>query len=280
MKCGGGTTSWGNDERTRRASGEDRVRSVEHGGCRMKLYPAIDMLGGKAVRLVKGDFDAKKVYDEDPLSAARAWVRAGARQLHVVDLDGARAGIPVNLGHVRRITAELGVPVQLGGGLRTLDALREALNAGAQRLILGTAAFTDPDLVERALDAHGAERIVVSVDVRDRRVSIEGWTKAADVGVREVFASLLERGVRELAYTNVDRDGMLEGPNLDDVLWAARAADGGHLIYSGGIGALADLRALAELGEPALDGVIVGKALYERRFTVEEALATLDRAST
>jgi phosphoribosylformimino-5-aminoimidazole carboxamide ribotide isomerase len=241
----------------------------------VKLYPAIDMLDGKAVRLVKGDFDAKKVYDEDPLSAARAWVQAGARQLHLVDLDGARTGRPVNLDHVRRIAGELGVPVQLGGGLRTMQALEEALDAGAGRLILGTAAFSHPELLERALAEHGPERIVVSVDARGGKVSIEGWTKAADVGAVEMLASLLERGVRELAYTNVDRDGMLEGPSLEDVRSVAQAADGARLIYSGGIGSLSDLQALAALGEPALDGVIVGKALYERRFSVPEALAAL-----
>jgi phosphoribosylformimino-5-aminoimidazole carboxamide ribotide isomerase len=234
----------------------------------MKLYPAIDMLDGRAVRLVRGDFDASKVYDEDPLSAARAWVHAGARQLHLVDLDGARAGSPTNLHHVHRIAFELGVPVQLGGGLRTLEALHQASDAGARRLVLGTAAFTHPDLVERALDAYGPERIVVSVDARGGSVSIEGWTKAAGIGVAEALAGLLERGVREFAYTNVDVDGMLEGPDIGHVRLAARATNGGRLIYSGGIGTLSDLRALAELGEPALDGVIVGKALYERRFTV------------
>lgn len=242
----------------------------------MKLYPAIDMLDGKAVRLVKGDFDAKKVYDEDPLSAARAWVLAGARQLHLVDLDGARSGRPVNLHHVRRIAGELDVPVQLGGGLRTMQALEEALDAGVERLILGTAALSDPELLERALAEHGPERIVVSVDARGGKVSIEGWTKAADVGVAEMLASLLQRGVRELAYTNVDRDGMLEGPSLEDVRSVAQAAHGASLIYSGGIGSLSDLEALAALGEPALDGVIVGKALYERRFSVPEALAALE----
>lgn len=254
----------------------------------MKLYPAIDMLDGKAVRLVRGDFAAKKVYDEDPLSAAREWVEQGARQLHLVDLDGARAGAPVNLEHVRRISAELDVPVQLGGGLRTLQALRSAAEAGAERLILGTAAFTDPGVLAQALDAYGPERIVVSVDVRtfedgeqrERRVSIEGWTKAAEAEVGEVFASLRERGVREFAYTNVDHDGLLEGVDLDDARWMARVAEGDrrgevHLIYSGGVGTLVDLQALAALEEPALDGVIVGKALYERRFSVQDALAVL-----
>ena len=241
----------------------------------MILYPAIDVLGGNAVRLRKGDFDASKVYDQDPLAAARRWVREGAEHLHMVDLDGARAGHPVNLEHVRRVTADLDVPVQLGGGMRTLEAISDALAAGVERVILGTAAFTDPDLLERALEQHGPERVVVSVDIRDGRVTTEGWTKAADVSVKRVFADLIARGVRELAYTNVDRDGMLDGVNRDDVVWVTKAAQDGHLIYSGGIGQLEDLRMLAGLGEPNLEGVIVGKALYEGRFTVAEAQAAL-----
>ncbi|HEV2922589.1 MAG TPA: 1-(5-phosphoribosyl)-5-[(5-phosphoribosylamino)methylideneamino]imidazole-4-carboxamide isomerase [Solirubrobacteraceae bacterium] len=240
----------------------------------MNLYPAIDILGGSAVRLVKGEFDAKTVYDEDPLSAARGWVDAGARSLHVVDLDGAKSGRPVNIEHLRRIVS-LGLPVQYGGGLRSLEALEEALAAGAERVILGTAAFADPGLLERALDAHGPKRIVVSVDVRGGEVSIEGWTKAADLGVREVLATLIDRGVRELAYTNVDRDGMLGGVNFEDLIWVAKAAEPGHLIYSGGIGDIEDLRHLAKLRQEAhlesLTGVIVGKALYEGRFTIAEA---------
>jgi phosphoribosylformimino-5-aminoimidazole carboxamide ribotide isomerase len=245
----------------------------------VKLYPAIDILGGNAVRLIKGDFDAKKVYDEDPLSAARGWRDAGARFLHVVDLDGARAGEPVNLEHLRRITGELDVPVQYGGGLRTSPTIAAALRAGAERVILGTAAFTDPDLLERALAEHGAERVMVSVDVRGGQVVVEGWTKAANVSVREVFAGLIGRGVTELAYTNVDRDGMLKGLNLDDVAGVAKAAERGHLTYSGGIGELSDLEALAKLRAEehldSLEGVIVGKALYERRFTIAQARAAL-----
>jgi phosphoribosylformimino-5-aminoimidazole carboxamide ribotide isomerase len=244
----------------------------------VKLYPAIDVLDGSAVRLVKGEFDASKVYDEDPLAAARAWMQAGARRLHVVDLDGARAGEPVNLEHLRRI-AQLGLPVQYGGGLRSGDAVKRALDAGAERVVLGTAAFGDPALLATALTAHGPERVVVSVDVRAGRVVVEGWTKAADVGVRDAFRELIERGVRELAYTSVDRDGMLSGPSLEDVAWVAGAAADGHLIYSGGVGALSDLvelaRLRAERGLHALDGVIVGKALYEGRFTIGQAHAAL-----
>jgi phosphoribosylformimino-5-aminoimidazole carboxamide ribotide isomerase len=244
----------------------------------VNLYPAIDILGGNAVRLVKGDFEAKKVYDEDPLSAARDWVDAGARFLHVVDLDGAKSGEPVNLEHLRRIAA-LGVPVQYGGGLRSLEALDQALEAGAGRVILGTAAFTDPELLEQALARHGPERVVVSVDVRGGEVAIDGWTRTADVSLGEVFSGLIDRGAMELAYTNVDRDGMLEGPSLEDLTWVAKAAAPGHLIYSGGIGSLDDLRHLAqrraEAGLASLTGVIVGKALYEGRFTIGEAQEAL-----
>jgi phosphoribosylformimino-5-aminoimidazole carboxamide ribotide isomerase len=240
----------------------------------VRLYPAIDILGGSAVRLVKGDFEEKTIYDEDPLSAARSWVEGGARFLHVVDLDGAKSGQPVNLDQLRRI-ASLGVPVQYGGGLRSLEALEDALAAGAERVILGTAAFTDAVLLERALETHGPERIVVSVDARGGEVSIEGWTKAAGVGVREVFATLIGQGVQELAYTNVDRDGMLGGLSFEDLIWIAKAAEQGHLLYSGGIGDIEDLRHLARLRREAhlesLAGVIVGKALYEGRFTIAEA---------
>jgi phosphoribosylformimino-5-aminoimidazole carboxamide ribotide isomerase len=238
----------------------------------MNLYPAIDILDGNAVRLVKGDFDARKVYDEDPLAAARGWTDAGAQYLHVVDLDGAKSGAPVNLDHLRRIAGELGVPVQYGGGLRSVAAVRDALDAGATRVILGTAAFTQPGLLEQVLSEHGAERVLVSVDVRDGHVTTAGWTETTEITTAAVLDSLARRGARQLVFTNVDRDGMLQGPDLEEVRRVARAAHGGSVIYSGGIGQLADLQGLAGLGEESLEGVIVGKALYERRFTVAQAL--------
>jgi phosphoribosylformimino-5-aminoimidazole carboxamide ribotide isomerase len=244
----------------------------------VKLYPAIDMLGGKAVRLVKGDFEAKKVYDEDPFSAAESWVAQGARYLHVVDLDGARAGAPANVGHLRRIAGELGVPVQFGGGLRSLDAIETVLQAGAERVILGTAAFTDQSLLEQAL-ARWPGQVLVSVDVRGGRVATAGWTETIDGGAQEIIRELAGRGASELVYTNVDRDGMLEGPDLEEVTRVAAAVPG-TFVYSGGIGALADLESLAGLGASTLAGVIVGKALYEKRFTVAEALAVLDGPSS
>ena len=242
----------------------------------MNLYPAIDILGGNAVRLIKGDFDASKVYDEDPLSAARGWVQEGARYLHVVDLDGARRGERVNLGHLRQIASELDVPVQYGGGLRSAQAVGDALAAGAARAILGTAAFTQPGLLEQVLGEHGRERILVSVDVRGGHVTTAGWTETTEITTEAVIESLAERGASNLVFTNVDRDGMLEGPDLEEVRRVLRAAgDGGSVIYSGGIGQLADLEGLVGLGEQSLEGVIVGKALYERRFTVPEALVAL-----
>jgi phosphoribosylformimino-5-aminoimidazole carboxamide ribotide isomerase len=241
---------------------------MRQGAC-MILYPAIDISEGKAVRLVKGDFDAKTVYDDDPLEAARTWVDEGARFLHVVDLDGARLGSPQNLHHLERITQELQVPVQYGGGLRSLAAVRDALRAGAERVILGTAALHDVDFVDDVLGAY-RERTIVSVDTRGGKVSTSGWQETSELPAEDVIERLQQRGVRSFVYTNVDKDGMLEGPDLAEVTRIA-AIVRGRLLYSGGIGKLEDLSGLASLGQPNLGGVIVGKALYEHRFTIGEA---------
>ena len=239
----------------------------------MILYPAIDILEGSAVRLRQGDFDSTTVYDADPLDAARRWVSEGARWLHVVDLDGARTGAPVNLRHVERIAREAGVPVQVGGGLRTLPAVRDALRAGAARVILGTAAYTDIDFLDDVLEAWG-ERVLVSVDVRGGTVATAGWTERTQMPADQVIERLQRRGVRQFVYPSVDRDGMLEGPDLDEVGRVAETVRG-RFLYSGGIGSLAHLEALAGLRQVNLAGVIVGKALYEGRFTVAEAVAAL-----
>lgn len=247
----------------------------------MNLYPAIDIMGGNAVRLVKGDFAAKKVYDQEPLAAARAFAEAGARYLHVVDLDGAKSGTPMNLAHLRLIAEELGLPVQYGGGLRSDEAIAAAFEAGATRVILGTAIFTEPELPSRAIEAYGKDRIFVSIDARDGCVATHGWVEATEVPAREAIERWHDggQGVKHFVFTNIDHDGMLDGPNPDDAVMAAGAARGGSVILSGGIGELAHLHALARLREEehldGLDGVIVGKALYEGRFTVGEARAAL-----
>jgi phosphoribosylformimino-5-aminoimidazole carboxamide ribotide isomerase len=240
------------------------------------LYPAIDISEGKAVRLVRGDFDAKTVYEDDPLTAARAWVEEGARFLHIVDLDGAKSGEPKSLEHLERITQELSVPVQYGGGLRSLPAVRDALRAGAERVILGTAAFTDIDFLDDVL-GYFRDRIMVSVDTRGGKVSTSGWQETTQTTADTVIQRLQQRGVRSFVYTNVDKDGMLEGPDLDEVKRIAGVVRG-RFLYSGGIGKIEDLRGLAQLRQVNLGGVIVGKALYEHRFTVREAHDALKSA--
>jgi phosphoribosylformimino-5-aminoimidazole carboxamide ribotide isomerase len=243
----------------------------------MILLPAIDIRGGKAVRLRQGHFEEETVYVDDPLEAARAWVDEGARQLHVVDLDGAREGRPVNLDHLERIAGELDVPVQYGGGLRTERAVRDALLAGAQRVVLGTAAYNDLEFLDAVLELWGV-RIVVAIDVRGGHVSVSGWTKATQMLPENVVERMQERGVKQFIYTNVDRDGMLNGPDLDEVRRMAEVIRG-RFLYSGGIGSLDDLRGLNELRLVNLAGVVSGKALYERRFTIAEAQDVLKERS-
>jgi phosphoribosylformimino-5-aminoimidazole carboxamide ribotide isomerase len=237
------------------------------------LFPAIDIRDGKAVRLLQGDYDRETAYDDDPVVAARRWVEGGARRLHVVDLDGARAGEPVNLGHVRRIVSAVNVPVQLGGGLRDSRKVEEAFSSGAARVVLGTAAVRNPDLAEALAAVHG-DRLVASVDARSGKVAAEGWTESSELGATEVIEELSRRGLRRFVYTPVEVDGLMEGPDLDSLRQVAEATEG-ELIYSGGIGSLEDLRAIASLGLGNLEGVIVGRALYEQRFSVAEARAAL-----
>ncbi|HEY1590568.1 MAG TPA: 1-(5-phosphoribosyl)-5-[(5-phosphoribosylamino)methylideneamino]imidazole-4-carboxamide isomerase [Solirubrobacteraceae bacterium] len=240
----------------------------------MILLAAIDILEGKAVRLAQGAFDEQTVYDADPLAAARRWVEGGARALHVVDLDGARSGSPVNLEHIRRIAANAVVPVQVGGGLRTIEAVEDALAAGAGRIVLGTAAFRDVDLLDEAIARHG-DRVVVSVDARDGRLATSGWLEQTEIPLEGVIRRLGDRGVRRFVYSSIERDGMLTGPDLEGARRASTAVRG-TLVYSGGVSSLDDLRALKTLRQVNLAGVIVGKALYERRFSVAEGQAALD----
>jgi phosphoribosylformimino-5-aminoimidazole carboxamide ribotide isomerase len=242
----------------------------------MILYPAIDIMDGKAVRLVEGRFEDVTTYHDDPLEAAKSWVEAGARFLHVVDLDGARSGEPRSIGHLRRIVQETGIPVQYGGGLRTLPAVRDALRAGAERAIVGTAAFRDIDFLDDIVATFGS-RIVVSVDVKGGMIATSGWTQTTQMPAGDAIRRLTARGVRSFVYTDVSRDGKLTGPDLDGVQEVADAVRG-RFLYSGGIGSLDDLRALARLRQVNLAGVIAGKALYEQKFTIAEGQAALDKA--
>lgn len=241
----------------------------------MILYPAIDIRGGSAVRLTQGDYERETRYDADPVDAARRWVESGARFLHVVDLDGARAGTTQNLEVLRRLTEGVDCPVQFGGGLRDPDAVQAAFDAGAERVVIGTAALRDPEFLQRTVDAHG-NRVVVSVDARDGMVSLAGWTESSDVDVAVAVSDLSERGVSRFLCTAIEVDGTMEGPRLDELNRVAAATESA-LIASGGVGALADLEALAHDAAPNVEGVIVGRALYEERFTVAEGNAALER---
>ena len=242
----------------------------------LTLYPAIDIRDGRAVRLLQGDYDRETGYDADPVDAARRWAAGGAAIVHVVDLDGARRGAPGNLPVVARIAAAVNVPLQLGGGLRDRDGVEAGFAAGAERAVLGTSAQRDPDLLGSLADAYG-DRIVASVDARGGRVAVEGWERATATVVEDAITDLGSRGIRRFVYTPVEVDGTLAGPELDRLGRIVDACDavGSELIYSGGVGSLDDLRELAGLGLGNLAGVIVGRALYEKRFTIAEAQAAL-----
>jgi len=240
----------------------------------MILLPAVDIRDGKAVRLRQGRFDEETVYADEPFEAARSFVEAGARFLHLVDLDGAREGEPVNLRHVERIAKGLPVPVELGGGLRSIASVRRALAAGVDRVVLGTAAFTDSELLDEALSAF-TSRVLVGVDVRGGRVAVAGWTRETQMRGEDAIRRMQARGATRFVYTNVDRDGMLEGPDLDEVRRVGEAVRG-RFLYSGGIGSVDDLRALRRLRLLNLAGVISGKALYEGRLGVREGQEALE----
>ncbi|MGH2984194.1 MAG: 1-(5-phosphoribosyl)-5-[(5-phosphoribosylamino)methylideneamino]imidazole-4-carboxamide isomerase [Solirubrobacterales bacterium] len=239
----------------------------------MILYPAIDIRHGRTVRLAQGDYERETAYDDDPVVAARRWAKEGARWLHVVDLDGAREGEPRNLEHVRRIVAAVDIPIQLGGGLRDSGKVEDAISTGVERVVLGTAAVRDPDLAEAIAATHG-DRVVASIDARGDKVAAEGWTESSELTPEEAVAALSERGIGRFVYTPVDVDGLMEGPDLDSLQALAESTEA-ELIYSGGVGSSDDLRILAALDLENLDGVIVGRALYERRLTVAEGQAAL-----
>jgi phosphoribosylformimino-5-aminoimidazole carboxamide ribotide isomerase len=239
------------------------------------LYPAIDIRGGQAVRLLRGDYERETAYDADPVDAATRWAGEGAQFLHVVDLDGAKAGVPQNLEAVQRIAAAVRCPIQVGGGLRDVGSVAAALAAGAERVVIGTAALRDPEFLDRVVAEHG-ERVVVSVDARGGKVALSGWTEATAQDIADAVAELSERGVARFLCTEIDVDGTMEGPATAELNRIAAATDA-QIIASGGVGTLAHLKALADGAAPNIEGAIVGRALYEHRFTVVEGRDTLSR---
>jgi phosphoribosylformimino-5-aminoimidazole carboxamide ribotide isomerase len=239
----------------------------------MILYPAIDIRGGRCVRLIEGDFDRETTYDSDPSSAARRWVEAGAEWLHVVDLDGAVAGRPVNGEAVAQIRAAVDVPLQLGGGLRKMTDLEDAFGAGVDRAILGTVALRDPELVIGAV-ARWGDRIAIALDARDGQLATDGWLGQTDTRAVEVAQRLARSHVRHFVYTDIRRDGTLSGPNLSGLSELIETVDA-NVIASGGIATLDDLKAVATAGAA---GAIVGRALYDGRIDLAEAIALSARS--
>lgn len=237
----------------------------------MLVMPAIDLREGRCVRLYQGRPEAETVYSTDPVAVARGWVERGARWLHVVDLDGAFAGRPRNLEVIAAIIRAAGVPVQVGGGIRSLESLAGVLAAGASRVVLGTVAITNPELVARAVARYG-ERVVVGIDSRDGQVAIEGWEATVARGAVEFARQMASLGVTRAVFTDIGRDGTLQGPNIAATREMARGG-GLKIIASGGIASLDDLRSLKELAAEGVEGAILGRSLYNGNFTLEEALA-------
>jgi phosphoribosylformimino-5-aminoimidazole carboxamide ribotide isomerase len=237
------------------------------------LYPAIDILGGRTVRLLQGDYERETPYDADPAEAARRWASEGAEFLHVVDLDGARDGALRNLAAIERVAAAVECPVQVGGGLRDADSVRAVIGAGAERIVIGTAALRDPGFLAAMVEAHG-ERLVVSVDARQGRVALEGWTERGEENAPEAVAALSGQGVARFLCTAIEVDGTMEGPAIEQLASIAAVTES-RLLASGGVGDLTHLEALVRRAPANVDGAIVGRALYERKFTVAEAIATL-----
>jgi len=237
------------------------------------LFPAIDILGGRCVRLLQGDYGQETVYGNDPAAQARAFQDAGATWVHIVDLDAARTGDPVNRPVVAEVAATLDVPVQAGGGVRTLDDARTLFDAGVSRVVMGTAAIEDPELVDQVADLG---RVAVGLDIRGEEVAVRGWTEGTGLLLTDAFERFSNRGTDAFVITQIERDGTLQGPDLEG-LAAALATTGVDVVASGGVGRPSDLKDLADLAVAGrrLAGIILGRALYEGTIDLAAAIQTL-----
>ena len=241
----------------------------------MEIIPAIDLRGGAVVRLLQGNYDRQTTFGDDPVGVAQGFEADGAPRIHVVDLDGAREGRRTQAAEVRAVAAAVGIPVELGGGLRSTGAIDEAIADGVDRVVLGTAAVEEPSLIEQALAAHGPERVVVGIDARDGIVSVAGWTESGAVPATDLLDRMADLGVRRFIYTDIARDGTLTSPNfaaVGDMVLRAEAAGGARIIASGGIAETGHLRTLANLGA---EGAIVGAAIYLGTLDLAAAVAEL-----
>ncbi|HET7522039.1 MAG TPA: 1-(5-phosphoribosyl)-5-[(5-phosphoribosylamino)methylideneamino]imidazole-4-carboxamide isomerase [Bacillales bacterium] len=234
------------------------------------IYPAIDIRGGKCVRLLQGDYNKETVYADSPFAVAERFQQQGAKWIHMVDLDGAKKGTPVNAEHVVHVKNDLGVKVEIGGGIRTKEDVARYLEAGVDRVILGSSAISEPAFVKDMLSSYGS-RIAIGIDARDGYVAVEGWTKTSKVKADELALQLIRHGAETFIFTDISKDGTLAGPNVTAISELARVT-GKEVIASGGVSSLADLKALHAHSDAGISGAIVGRALYTKAFTVAEAL--------
>jgi phosphoribosylformimino-5-aminoimidazole carboxamide ribotide isomerase len=238
----------------------------------MIVIPAIDIKNGKCVRLIQGDPGRETVYSNDPVEQARTFERAGAKLIHVVDLDGAFAGLPVNVEMVKKIAAAVNIPIEIGGGIRSVETARLYYDAGIRRFVVGTAALEDYDAFKGIMDNFG-DFVIAGVDAKSAMVATQGWLNVSDVSAVGFISALLKNGVKEVIYTDISTDGMLKGPNLGAIDEILKNVPGIGLIASGGVGTMADIESLKPFESAGLKGCIVGKAIYDGRIELTQALA-------
>lgn len=234
----------------------------------MRIFPAIDIKDGKCVRLSQGRFDNVLIYSDTPMNIAKLWEAQGASFIHIVDLDGALVGYSVNDEVIKKIVSEVNIPVQVGGGIRTIKDIEHKLSLGVDRVIIGTKAVSDPAFIKEALQSFGADRIVIGIDAKDGLVAIEGWETISNYNAVSLALEMKKLGVKTIVYTDISKDGMLQGPNITHTHEMAKAT-GVNIIASGGISSLKDLELLQEVN---IYGAIIGKALYENKINLEKAI--------
>lgn len=242
----------------------------------MNIYPAIDLRGGNCVRLVKGDFSKETIYSTDPGAMAKEWASAGASSIHVVDLDGALAGESRNLAAIQAIMKEGGIPIEVGGGIRTMSHIERLLTAGVHQVILGSAAVKNPDLVKEACKAYPG-RIVVGIDAKNGDVAVEGWEASGHIQAEELAKKMADAGVERIIFTDIARDGMLSGVNVEATVAVAKAS-GLKVTASGGVASLEDLKILKKRETDGIEGCIIGKALYTGAIDLRQAVAIAKEA--
>lgn len=237
----------------------------------MIIYPAIDIRGGQCVRLIQGDYTKETVFSKNPVEVAKAWESQGAKWIHMVDLDGARSGIPENMDVILKIRKAVDINIQVGGGIRNFDTVEKYIKSGINRIIFGSAAIESLPLVEQAVKKFGPDKVAVGVDARKDMVATQGWTKDSGMAVEDVLNRLGKIGVERIIYTDISKDGMMKGPNLQGISNILKIG-GFKIIASGGVASMEDVMNLMKYEEAGVDGIIIGKALYTGELNLKELL--------